>query len=78
MTGDRISPNTASDGVGTDPVANRKGNRRKFDRGAENELVKATGGTERGRWMETNRQAFADYDEFVDLYGVFSLGKRLF
>jgi antitoxin CcdA len=30
------------------------------------------------QWVEENRQAFADYDKFVETHGVFSDGKRLF
>lgn len=30
------------------------------------------------RWVEENRDAFADYDRFVETNGVFSQGKRLF
>ena len=32
----------------------------------------------RRRWIEENRQAFADYDKFVETHGVFSDGKKLF
>jgi len=30
------------------------------------------------KWIEENRQAFADYDKFVEANGIFSKGKRLF
>jgi post-segregation antitoxin (ccd killing protein) len=30
------------------------------------------------QWDEENRQAFAEYDQFVETQGVFSEGKRLF
>jgi antitoxin CcdA len=30
------------------------------------------------QWVEENRQAFADYDKFVETHGIFSDGKRLF
>jgi post-segregation antitoxin (ccd killing protein) len=30
------------------------------------------------RWIEENRKAFAEYDDFVEANGVFGEGKRLF
>jgi post-segregation antitoxin (ccd killing protein) len=30
------------------------------------------------RWIEENRKAFAEYDGFVEVHGVFSEGRRLF
>ncbi|PWC54562.1 type II toxin-antitoxin system CcdA family antitoxin [Azospirillum sp. TSO22-1] len=32
----------------------------------------------RQQWAQENREAFADYDRFVEVNGVFSKGKRLF
>ncbi|MGA1857723.1 type II toxin-antitoxin system CcdA family antitoxin [Azospirillum sp. 11R-A] len=33
---------------------------------------------EKQRWTEENREAFKAYDEFVDKYGLFGDGRRLF
>ncbi|XWZ93428.1 type II toxin-antitoxin system CcdA family antitoxin [Azospirillum sp. B2RO_4] len=33
---------------------------------------------EKQRWAEENREAFKAYDEWVDKYGLFGDGKRLF
>jgi antitoxin CcdA len=34
--------------------------------------------SKRERWIEENRKAFAEYDDFVEANGVFGEGKRLF
>src|SRR3954465_14859576 len=41
-------------------------------------LENAVRDAQRERWVEENRQAFAEYDSFVEANGVFSDGKRLF
>jgi antitoxin CcdA len=41
-------------------------------------LENAVRDAQRERWIEENRQAFAEYDRFVETNGVFSDGKRLF
>jgi antitoxin CcdA len=44
----------------------------------ESALENAVREARRKQWVEENRQAFADYDRFVETHGVFSDGKRLF
>jgi antitoxin CcdA len=44
----------------------------------ESALENAVGEARRKQWVEENRQAFADYDRFVETHGIFSDGKRLF
>ena len=41
-------------------------------------LENAVRDAQRERWVEENRQAFSEYDRFVETNGVFSDGKRLF
>ncbi|WP_207459302.1 type II toxin-antitoxin system CcdA family antitoxin [Azospirillum sp. SYSU D00513] len=36
------------------------------------------GGEHRRHWIKENRQAFADYDAFVEKHGIYSAGRRLF
>ena len=45
-----------------------------FELALENAVIEA----QRKRWVEENRQAFAEYDNFVEANGIFSEGKRLF
>ena len=41
-------------------------------------LENAVAAARRKQWIEENRQAFEDYDRFVEAHGVFSAGRRLF
>jgi antitoxin CcdA len=45
-----------------------------FESALENAVLEAR----QKQWVEENRQAFADYDKFVETHGIFSDGKRLF
>jgi antitoxin CcdA len=44
----------------------------------ESALENAVREARQKQWVEENRQAFADYDKFVETHGIFSDGKRLF
>jgi len=44
----------------------------------ESALENAVRQARQKKWLEENRQAFADYDRFVETHGIFSEGKRLF
>ena len=44
----------------------------------ESALENAVREARRKQWVEEKRQAFADYDKFVETHGIFSDCKRLF
>lgn len=44
----------------------------------ENALEVSVREARQRRWVQENKEAFVDYDRFVEANGVFSKGKRLF
>jgi antitoxin CcdA len=62
----------------TDLVSEAKGLGINLSEVFESALESAVRESRRKQWVEENRQAFAEYDQFVETHGVFSEGKRLF